>query len=386
MDTSYIINHLGEDRDEYYGAAVPPVFQSVNFAFPDVATMRRKLQNEMETPYYTRGYNPGVGLVRKKLAALEGTEDALIFSSGSAAVAAVVMSIVKTGDHVVSVSRPYSWTGNLFAHYLKKFNVEVSYVDGTVYENFEKAIKSNTTLIYLESPNSLTFELQDIEAIAKIAKPKKIITAIDNTYCSPLNQRPGAMGIDIIIHSATKYLSGHSDVVAGVVCGAKERISKMMSEEYMTLGAIASPYDAAALLKGLRTLELRVNKSGETAMKLVEFFQDHPKISKVYYPHSKNNPQLELAQKQMCRPGGMFSIELKVDKVEKVESFCNSLRRFLLATSWGGYESLAFPMCAIATSDSYKNKPVPWNMVRMYIGLEDAEVLKKDLENALSKI
>lgn len=386
MDISQILNHLGEEREEYYGAVAPPVFQTSNFCFPDVKTMREKLRREMETPFYTRGYNPTVAMLRKKVAALEGAEDALVFASGSGAIASAVMSVVKAGDHVVCVQKPYSWTGNLISKYLIHYGAEHTFIDGTDSENFRKAAKPNTKLFYLESPNSLTFEMQDISAVVKIAKEKNIVTMIDNSYNTPINQNPIKLGVDVVLHSASKYLNGHSDVVAGVVCSTHARILKMMSIEYMTLGAIISPHDAWLMMRGLRTLELRVLRSSESAKKIVEFLEMHPKIEKVIYPFSKSHPQLEIAKKQMKRGGGLLTIIIKAKDEEQVEAFCDSLKAFLLATSWGGHESLVFPMCALAQSRSFENKPMPWNMVRLYIGLEDADFLIDDLKQALDKV
>lgn len=385
MDISYILNHLGEDREDYYGAVAPPAFQSSNFCFKTVAEMREKLTRELETPFYTRGYNPTVATLRKKVAALEGAEDALVFSSGSAAVAAAVMSVVKSGDHVVCVQKPYSWTNNLLTKYLSKYGVTHTFVSGGEAAAFENAIQANTKLIYLESPNSLTFEMQDIEAIATLAKRKSITTIIDNSYNSPLNQSPIKMGVDIVLHSGTKYLNGHSDVVCGVVCASHERIMKMFAEEYMTIGSCISPHDAGLVLRGLRTLELRVNRSAETAKKVSDFAEKHPKIKNVYYPFSSKNSQLALAQKQMKQGGGLLSLVVDAKDEAAMERFCNGLTRFLMATSWGGYESLVFPLCALAASKSFEN-PLPWNMVRLYIGLEDAEILIEDLKQALAKV
>ncbi len=382
MDISYILNHLGEDREEYYGAVAPPIFQSVNFCYKTVGEMREKLTRELETPFYTRGYNPTVAMLRKKLAALEGAEDALVFSSGSAAVAAAIMSVAKAGDHIVCVQKPYSWTNTLITKYLVKYGITCTFVSGGEVINFEKAIQQNTKLIYLESPNSLTYELQDIEAITRFAKTKNIITIVDNSYNSPINQQPISMGADIVVHSGTKYISGHSDVVAGVVCSTHERIMKMFAEEYMTLGAVISPHDAALILRGLRTLELRVGRSADSALKVCKMLENHPKIERVYYPFSTNNSQLELAKKQMKQGGGLLTIVLNTEKEQEVEAFCDNLKRFLMATSWGGYESLVFPLCALAASKSFEN-PLPFNMVRLYIGLEDADLLINDLQQAL---
>jgi len=385
MDTSFILNHLGEDREEYYGSVAPPIFQSTNFCFKTVGEMREKLTREMETPFYTRGYNPTVATLRKKLAALEKAEEALVFSSGSAAVAAAVMSVVKGGDHVVCVQKPYSWTNTLISKYLAKYGVLSTFVDGGDAVNFEKAIQANTKLIYLESPNSLTFEMQDIEGIAKLAKRKNITTIIDNSYNSPINQNPILMGIDLVVHSGSKYINGHSDVVCGVVCGSKERILKMMAEEYMTIGSCISPHDAGLILRGLRTIELRVNQSATSAKKVADFLEKHPKIKQLNYPFSSKNPQLALAKKQMKQGGGLLSISIDAKDIQGIERFCDNLKRFIMATSWGGYESLIFPLCALSDSRSFEN-PLPWNMVRLYIGLEDADLLIEDLKEALDKV
>ena len=382
MDLSYILNHLGEERDQYFNAVAPPIVQSSNFCFKSVSEMREKLTRELETPFYTRGYNPTVAILRKKIAALEGTEDALVFASGSGAIAAAVMSCVKGGDHAVCVRKPYSWTNTLLSKYLGAYGVQSTFVDGGDTQNYIDAIKENTKLIYIESPNSLTFEMQDIQAIAKAAKERNITTIIDNSYSSPLNQSPVSLGVDIVVHSASKYLNGHSDVVAGVVCASRERIMKIFAEELMTIGAIISPNDAWLMIRGLRTLELRVNRSSESAEKVLRYLEQHPKIKKVYHPFAKDNPQSELAQKQMKQGGGLISIQIKADRVEQVEQFCDSLDRFIMATSWGGYESLVFPMCALKASASFENKPMPWDLVRLFIGLEDPQLLIDDLEQA----
>jgi cystathionine beta-lyase/cystathionine gamma-synthase len=385
MELSYILNHLGEEREHYYNAVSPPIVLSSNFCFSSIADMREKLQRELETPFYTRGFNPTVGILRQKIAALEGTEDALVFASGSGAIAAAVMSTVKGGDHAVCILKPYSWTNTLLSKYLAKYGVTVTFVDGETAADFEKEILPNTKLIYLESPNSLTFELQDISAICAMAKKRGITTILDNSYNSPLNQQPHKMGVDIVVHSATKYINGHSDVVAGVVASSKERIMKMLAEEYMTIGAIIGAHDAWLMIRGLRTLELRVNRSSSSAQQIAEWLEHHPKIEKINYPFLKSNRNYELAKKQMKQGGGLVSFQIKAKDVAEVEKFCDSLKCFLIATSWGGHESLCFATCALIQSASFTN-PLPWNLIRLYIGLEDPALLKSDLEQAFAKI
>lgn len=387
MDISHILNHLGEERDNYFNAVTPPVVQSSNFCFPTIEAMRESLKDEFGDHFYTRGNNPTVEVLRKKVAALEGADDALIFGSGSAAMAAAVMNSVKGGDHVICVTKPYSWTDKLLNKMLVQYGVETTMIDGRVFENFEKAIQPNTKLIILESPNSVTFELQDIEAVATLAKSKGIRTILDNSYSTPLYQQPILMGVDIVVHSASKFINGHSDVVAGVLCSSQEIIESIFHTEFMTIGGIISPNDAWLMIRGLRTLPIRLDRSTDSTEKVIAYLEEHPKVSHINYPFSKKyNPQYDLAKKQMKRGGAMFSFHLAVDKIEQADLFCNSLKYFLMACSWGGYESLIFPTSALYTSQNYGATTQPFNMVRMYIGLEDPEVLIQDLEQALDKV
>lgn len=385
-DISHILNHLGEEREKYFGSVSPPIFQSSNFCFATVAEMREALKNEDSVPFYTRGVNPTVTILREKVAALESAEDALIFGSGSAAMAAAVMSSVKGKEHVICVKKPYSWTNKLLNKLLVQYGVETTMVDGTDIENFRSAIKPNTKLIILESPNSVTFEMQDIRAVAALAKQHNITTIIDNSYATPIFQRPIEMGIDMTVHSASKYFGGHSDIVAGVLTGSKKKIAEIFQSEFMTLGGIISPNDAWLMLLGLRTLKIRVERTNATAAKVVEFMENHPKVDKVFFPFSKSNPQYELAKSQMSGTGGMFSAQLKAKDIASVEAFCNSLKRFLLACSWGGHESLIFPTCTLYDSQNYGATELPWNHIRFYVGLEEPEEIIEDLRQALEKI
>lgn len=386
MNLSHILFELGEDRAHYKNAVSPPVFQSSNICFNSVEEMRSKLAEEMDYPFYTRGYNPTVAILRKKLAALEGTEEALVFGSGSAAVAAAVLSQVKSGDHIVSVKNPYSWTNKLFNRYLKRFEVETSLIDGTNPENYRKAIRPETRILYLESPNSFSFELQDIEAVVKIAKENNCITILDNSYSTPLHQNASAMGVDIIVHSATKYLNGHSDVVAGLLCCNRKIAEHIFETEYMNTGGILSPHDAWLMIRGLRTLPLRLKQSTESTVWLLEQLEKHPKVEKLHYPLHPSHPQFELAKKQMKGAGGLFSLTLKVNAPDEIDKFCNALQHFLIACSWGGHESLVFPVAGLCDSANYSTSPHPWNMVRFYVGLEEKEYLLEDIIQALEKL
>ncbi len=386
MEQSYITNHLGEDRQQYFDAIAPPIIQSSNFAFHSVAHMRDKLKDEMNYPLYTRGCNPTVAILRKKIAALASGEDALVLSSGSAAVSAAVTAQVKQGDHVICVARPYSWTNKLLDKTLHRFGVNTTYIDGTDIAHFQQAILPNTTLIFLESPNSLTFELQDIEAVVQLAKANNITTIMDNSYASPIFQKPLEMGIDMTVHSATKYFAGHSDLVAGVIIGSHTHIRKIFEGAYMTFGATISPHDAWLMLRSLRTLPIRMQHIADNTEKIVRHLKQHPKVEHLYYPFDKDNPQYALAKKQMKRAPGLFSILLKANEITEVERFVDALQLFHLAVSWGGYESLVFPLCVLQTSENYSFTDRPFNLIRFSVGLDTPEELIKDLDRAFAQI
>lgn len=380
MDLSYILNHLGEDRDEYFNAVSPPIIQTSNFKFNSVLDFREKIAGEFEHHVYTRGNNPTVNILRKKIAALEHAEDCLVFSSGVAAVASAVMGNIKTGDHIVCVKSAYSWTKALLQKYLPRFGVTHTMVDGTSLTEIEDAITPETRILLLESPNSTVFELQDLAGCAAICKKHNLISVIDNSYSTPLFQNPIDFGIDLVLHSGTKYINGHSDVVMGLLCGKADMIKKIFYSEYMNIGHIISPHDAFLAIRGLRTLALRVQRSNDTCSKLVELLTGHPKIEKIYYPFI--NAQQALAVKQM-KGGGMFTLALKANSKEQLIQFCDSLKRFLIAVSWGGHESLIIPIVTFYDTPGAPDPDLPWNLVRFYIGLEEFDVLYKDILSGL---
>lgn len=383
-DISYIINHLGEEREQYSNAVTPPLFQTSNFAFSNVEGLKKAIADEKNSLVYSRGNNPTIDILCKKIAALEECDEALAFASGMGAISAAIISFVNSGDHIVSVRNNYSWTNMLMTRFLTRFGVDTTFVDGRNTENFKKAIRKNTRIIFLESPNSLTFELQDIEAVSAIAKDAGITTLIDNSYSSPLTQTPAAMGIDIVLHSASKYLGGHSDLVAGMVCGSSGNILRIFKNEYMGLGGIISPFNAWLMLRGLRTLQARIDRISITTAKVLEYLENHPLVADILHPLSRRHPQYKLALKQMQKPTGLFSVRLSVTDKNKIELFVNSLRQFLIGVSWGGHESLVFPALSFddqRTAEGYSN-----NLIRFYIGLDDPDTLISDLEQAFRMI
>ena len=386
MDISYIINELAEDRENYFNAVAPPIVQSSNFVFNKVDDMRKAFADEYSTYLYSRGLNPTVDILRKKLAALDNAEDCLVFNSGAAAIFAAVLANVKAGDHIVSVDKPYTWARKMFDEILPRFAVTTTYIDGRDIENFERAILPNTTVIYLESPNSWDFALQDLKAVAELAKAENIVTIIDNSYCTPLYQKPIDYGIDLTLQSATKYIGGHSDTVAGVLSGSSQMIERIFNSEYMNIGSGISPFNAWLLIRGLRTLPMRLEHISKTTVKVIEYLKQHPKIEEVLFPFDENFPQLQLAKQQMQGACGLLSFYFKPASLQAIEQFCESLQHIMMAVSWGGHESLIIPKCAGISSADFDVNNRDHRMMRLYVGLEDADYLIKDLEQALGKM
>ena len=296
MDLSYILNELGEERENYFNAVSPPIIQTSNFAFKKVDDLRKAFEDEMSGYLYSRGLNPTVEILRKKLAALDEAEDCLVFNSGAAAIFAGILANVKAGDHIVSVKSPYTWAQKMFDVMLPRFNVTTTYIDGTSLQNWERATQSTTTLYYLESPNSWDFALQDIKAVASLARSKKITTFIDNSYCTPLYQRPIEMGIDMAMQTATKYIGGHSDTLGGVLSGSHAMIKKIFESEYLNIGSGIQPFNAWLLIRGLRTLPARLDRITKTTNEVLQFLKQHPKVEKVIFPFDESFSQYELAK------------------------------------------------------------------------------------------
>lgn len=381
MELSEILNHYGEEHERYFNAVAPPIIQTSNFYFNSVAEMKNALKNEFTQPVYSRGNNPTVEILRKKLSALEGTEDALVLASGCAAISSAIIANVKAGDHIICVNSPYGWTASLLRNLLPRFGVETTFVDGADIRNFVSAIKENTRVIYLESPNSFLFEMQDLRAVSILAKAKNITTIIDNSYSTPIFQKPAELGVDIVLHTASKYLSGHSDVVAGVICANSQMIRKIFTSEFMTLGGIISPFDAWLMIRGLRTLKLRLEQSTRAALQVIDFLEKNPLVERIFYPFYAKNTQLNLAKSQMKSANGMFTVAFRAESKEKMVEFCNQLKVFKMAVSWGGHESLISPV--VGFPNSHDNTALPWNLVRFYAGLDEPDLLIGDLKSAL---
>lgn len=384
-DLSYILNELGEDREQYFRAISPPIMQTSNFAFKKVADLRKVFEDEYSTYLYSRGLNPTVDILRQKLAALDEAEDCLVFNSGASAIFASVFSNVQSGDHIVSVRNPYTWAQKMFNNILPRFNITTTYIDGTHIENFERAILPNTRVIYLESPNSWDYAIQDLKAVADLARAENIITICDNSYCTPLYQKPIALGIDMVLQSATKYIGGHSDVVAGVLSGTRSMMKKIFDSELLNMGNGISPFNAWLLIRGLRTLPIRLERISKTTIKVVEYLKKHPRIEEVIFPFDPSFPQYKLAHQQMTGACGLVTIVMKAEKMEEIVTFCESLRHILIAVSWGGHESLAMPRCASVLPDQFDAGNREHRMIRFYVGLEESDYLIADIEQAFAR-
>jgi cystathionine beta-lyase/cystathionine gamma-synthase len=380
MDLSYIINELGEDRENYFNAIAPPIIQSSNFAFKSVDEMRSAFADEYSTYLYSRGLNPTVDILCKKLAALDHAEDCLVFSSGAAAIFAAVLANVKSGDHIVSVNKPYIWAQKMFNQILPRFGVTTTYIDGTDIGNFERAILPSTKLIYLESPNSWDYAIQDLKAVADLAKSENIITIIDNSYCTPIYQQPIDFGIDLVLQSGTKYIGGHSDTVAGILSGSSEMIKRIFNSEFLNIGSGISPFNAWLLIRGLRTLPMRLERITKTTLQIVQYLKAHEKVEKVIFAFDESFPQYTLAKQQMQGACGLVTFIVKAETVMQIENFCNSLQHILMAVSWGGHESLIVPKCSGIPAANFNAANAEHRMIRMYVGLEEADYLIKDLE------
>lgn len=386
MDISQIINELGEDRDHYFNAIAPPIIQTSNFAFKKVAALSKAFEDEMGGYLYSRGLNPTVDILRKKLAALDGAEDCLVFNNGAAAIFAGIFANIKSGDHIVSVKAPYTWVQRMFDVILPRFNVSVTYIDGTSIANWKNATKENTSFYYLESPNSWDFAIQPIREVAELARSKGIVTLIDNSYCTPLYQKPIEMGIDMVMQTATKYIGGHSDTLGGVLCGSHTMIKKIFDSEYLNIGSGIQPFNAWLMIRGLRTLPARIERITKSTATVVSFMKQHTKVESLIFPLDENFPQFALAKEQMKGACGLFTFTLKTGKRDSIVQFCESLKHIMMAVSWGGHESLVIPKCAGIPMAEFDTSNREHRYIRMYVGLEDPQYLIADLEQALNSI
>jgi len=382
--------HYGYDAKQFHGSLNPPVYMTSTFAFDSVAQGAQAFEGENDHYIYSRLGTPTQSLLENRIANLEGGEAALATASGMGAITSAFWSLVEPGDEIIADTTLYGCTFSFLEHGLKKFGIHVIYCDLSDPNDLKPLMTSKTKIVYGESPANPNMRLIDIKAIAEITKDTEAKLIIDNTYCTPYLQRPLEMGADLVVHSATKYLGGHGDLIAGFVIGDTEtlEIIRYYGLKDMT-GSVISAMDIALILRGLKTLHIRMDRHCENAMKVAEFLESHPMVSHVYYPGLKSFNQYQLACKQMSKAGGMIAFEVLGDR-ETGAQFVDQLEMVLCAVSLGDTETL-IQHPASMTHSTYAEEELAEHLIspsllRLSIGLEDVDDIIQDLDQALNKM
>lgn len=379
-----ITSHYGEEFEHYYNAVVPPIFMNSLNVFETVDDYYDSDKTDKHVYCYGRVQNPTVRILEDKAAALEQGTGALAFASGMAAATTAVLTVCKAKSHVVCIRSAYGPLKTFLNKYCREhLDMSVTYVKGDDTEEFEHAVTDQTDLIILESPSSVVLSLQDIHAVSEIAKKHHAYVYIDNSFCTPIYQKPLLLGADIVMHTASKYMGGHSDIIGGVLAVKDEELMARLRQQRELFGGIIGPMEAWLIIRGLRTMEVRVERHQATAMEIAEFLESHPKVRKVYYPGLLSHPQHELMKRQQGGNTGLLSFEIK-GSVEQAKEVAQRLKIFKIGVSWGGFESLVCMPHARQDAESCRFLGADQNVLRIHCGLEGAEVLKADLENALS--
>ncbi|MDG1527850.1 MAG: aminotransferase class I/II-fold pyridoxal phosphate-dependent enzyme [Polaribacter sp.] len=372
-----ICTHIGEVKDEQFKGAISPIYMSTSYEFDNVDVKR-----------YPRYFNtPNQEMLCKKIAALEKTENALIFGSGMAAVSTTLLAFLHKGDHIVLQQTLYGGTYNFVVEEFDKFGIEYSFTKDLSIASFQKEIKENTKVLYIETPSNPLLTITDMKAVSKLATKKGIVTMIDNTFASPINQTPVDFGIDIMLHSATKYMGGHSDVLAGAVAASNEHI-EIIWNVAKNLGGSLSDFMVWILERSLKTMNLRVKRQSKNALKMAKYLAQNTNVSRVYYPGLKGHPNYKLAKKQMKNFGGMLSFELN-DSINAMD-FMNALELIKPSMSLAGIESTMLSPTqtshALLTPEERENQGIKDGLIRFSVGIEETKDLIADIEQALSSL
>jgi cystathionine beta-lyase/cystathionine gamma-synthase len=375
----------GADLNKKDGPLSTPIYQTSTF---EVTDSQRQVEVTHTDMFYTRYGNPTHTVAESAIAELEGTDAALLFASGMCAVTTTVLGLLKSGDHIVAQRDIYGGVTKFFTQWLPKLGIEVTLVDTNDYEQHVRAIRASTKMLYLESPTNPVARVIDLKKVAGIAKQHNLISMIDSTFATPINQRPAEYGIDLVMHSGTKYFGGHSDLIAGIVAGRQDLIDQI-HETRTTLGGSMDPHAAWLLLRGIKTLAVRVQRQNENALKIAQFLAQHPKVRRVFYPFLEGNPQRALAMEQMSGGGGVLSFE--VDGTgDDARRLAESLRLFTLAASLGGVDSLVtIPVLtshAMISAEERRKMGVTEQMIRLSVGIESAGDLIADLDRGLGTL
>ncbi|PYV89761.1 MAG: methionine gamma-lyase [Acidobacteria bacterium] len=387
IDTAVI--HAGEETCPRTGAVDTPIYQSTTFAFDNANEGAELFSHRKDGYVYTRYGNPTLNALEEKIAALEGAEAAQVTASGMSAISTCVLSLVQGGDHIVSARSIYSAAFDLFFRKLLAWGVEVSFVGSTSPDDFARAMKPNTRLVYIETPSNPILNVLDIAAIARIAKKQGCLSVIDNTFATPINTRPLELGVDLVIHSATKYFCGHGDAMGGAIAGSRDLIRSISVETHRDLGGVMSPFNAWLILRGLRTLALRMERHNANAMQIAEFLQNHPKVEKVFYPGLPDHPGHDVARNQMRGFGGIVGFVVR-GGLEAGKYLLDNVRLCTLAVSLGDTRTLithpASTTHVVVPREKRLEIGIFDGLVRLSVGIENVQDLKDDLDQALAGV
>lgn len=380
--------HAGENLTENHGAVSVPIYNASVFAFPDVDEGTAIHNHQKDGYFYGRLGNPTQTALEKAAGELENGEDALAFASGMAAISAAILTLVRSGDHIVAPASMYSTTTNFFNELTDKFGIETTYVDAAGADNYAAAIRPETKVFWLETPSNPLLRITDLAAVAAIARRHDIKTVADNTFATPYNQLPLAAGIDLVIHSATKYFGGHSDLTAGLLVGSRELVEQARLHTTKLYGGNIAPHTAWLVLRGIRTLALRMERHNQNAFAIANMLSGHPRVKNVFYPGLAAHQNHEIARRQMRGFGGMIAFD--VGGMEAAKKLVNNVEVCTLATSLGGVETIIQPSAAMThaaiSAEAREKAGVTDGLIRLSVGIEDEKDLIRDLENALAKI
>lgn len=380
--------HAGAFEDQF-GSATVPIYQTSTFKFKNADHGAACFAGEDDGYIYTRINNPTINALENLVAELENGYRGVACSSGMGAVNTIYMALLQQGDHMISTAAVYGPSRVVMEKHYSKFGIQSTYLDTCDAENIRKAIKPNTKMIFIETPSNPTMDIADLEAVAKIAREHNIITVADNTFCSPYLQKPLDFGFDLVFHSVTKFLNGHADIVGGIIVAREKKIYDIVRPMMVTLGCNMDPHQAYLVIRGLKTLSLRMERSQQNAMKIAEYLENHPKVQWVKFPGLPSHPQYELARKQMQGPGGMISFELK-GGIEAGKKLMNTVKLALLAVSLGGVETLIQHPASMTHSKMDKqareSSGITDGLVRYSVGIENVEDIIADLEQGLASI
>ena len=379
--------HAGESRRKYADSLTTPIIQTSTFTFKNSKHIEAYTRKGIEHFEYGRYGNPTAQIAERRLADLEGAEDCVVFSSGMSAITTTILSIVRSGDHIVITDDSYKKTLEFCKSYLKQFGIECTIVPFGNYKVLEKAIKKNTRFIFSESPTNPYLNIFDLVKIKKIAKKHNILTLIDSTFSTPLNQRPIEFGMDLVLQSATKYLAGHNDILAGAVLGSEELVEKIRNL-HKSMGGLIDPHCCYLLLRGLKTFPLRVQKQNETALKVAEYLENHRRVKRVYYPFLESHPHYEIAKQQMTGGGGVVTFQIK-GNLNNAKRFLDALKLCYIGPSLGGVETLITHPALVTYYDCTRKQRyelgITDTLFRLAVGIEDVQDIIDDLERGLKQ-